>query len=91
MSAGITTRRVRAAHPLDQGALDERSLRGLIEDVKLPEIETDAHILITWAENEDAASDVVHEAYPQDKVTRVTKRPRNTWVISKSVLGIRDT
>ena len=57
----------------------------------LYEIETDAHILITWAENEDAASAVVHDAYPQDKVTRVTKRPRNTWVISKSVLGIRDT
>jgi len=57
----------------------------------LYEIETDAHIVITWAENEDQASEVVQDAYPQDKVTRVTKRPRNTWVISKSVLGIRET
>lgn len=56
----------------------------------LYEIETDAHILITWAENEDAASGVVQDAYPQDQVTRITKRPRNTWVISKSVLGIKD-
>jgi hypothetical protein len=53
------------------------------------EIETDAHIVITWAKDEDGASAVVREAYPQDHVTRVTRRPRDTWVISKSVLGLR--
>ena len=52
------------------------------------EVETDAHIIITWASNEDAAARVVSEAYPQEKVIRLTKRPRDTWVISKGVLGI---
>jgi hypothetical protein len=54
----------------------------------LYEIETDAHIIITWAGDEDAARGVVGEAYPGDKVVRLTKRPRNTWVISKGHLGI---
>lgn len=52
------------------------------------EIETDAHIIITWAENEEAAYAVVDSAYPHDKITRLTKRPRDTWVISKGVLGL---
>lgn len=52
------------------------------------EIETDAHIIITWASDEDAAAGVVSEAYPSDRVIRLTKRPRDTWVISKSALGI---
>ncbi|RMF37598.1 MAG: hypothetical protein D6753_17295 [Planctomycetota bacterium] len=52
------------------------------------EIETDAHIIITWAENEDAARQVVAEAYPSDEVIRLTKRPRDTWVISKGSLGL---
>jgi hypothetical protein len=53
------------------------------------EVETEAHIIITWASDEDAASMVVNQAYPQERVTRLTKRPRDTWVISKSALGIR--
>jgi hypothetical protein len=52
------------------------------------EVETENHILITWAEDGDAASAVVSEAYPQEHVIRLTKRPRDTWVISKSALGI---
>ena len=52
------------------------------------EIETNAHIIITWASDEKAATEVVTEAYPQDEVIRLTKRPRNTWVISKAALGI---
>ena len=52
------------------------------------EIETSAHIIITWAADEDAAIAVVGEAYPQDKVIRLTRRPRDTWVISKSALGL---
>ena len=54
------------------------------------EIETNAHIIITWAADEDAASTVVAEAYPNDTVTRMTKRPRDTWVISKGALGLAD-
>ena len=52
------------------------------------EVETDCHIIITWATDEDAASTVVNEAYPSDRVIRLTKRPRDTWVISKTALGI---
>ena len=52
------------------------------------EVETDSHIIITWASDEDAASSVVSDAYPHEKVTRLTKRPRDTWVISKGALGI---
>ena len=52
------------------------------------EVETDAHIIITWASDDAAAGGVVREAYPQDKVIRLTKRPRDTWVISKGALGL---
>jgi len=54
----------------------------------LYEVETDAHIIITWAGDEEAARGVVTGAYPTDKVLRMTKRPRDTWVISKGALGI---
>ncbi|HVC99383.1 MAG TPA: DUF6793 family protein [Pirellulales bacterium] len=52
------------------------------------EIETESHIIITWAEDQDAAAAVVNDAYPEERVMRLTKRPRDTWVISKSALGI---
>ncbi|TWT39319.1 DUF6793 family protein [Blastopirellula retiformator] len=54
------------------------------------EIETNAHILITWAEDETQAKVVVHDNYPNDEVIRLTKRPRNSWVISKAALGLTD-
>jgi hypothetical protein len=54
----------------------------------LYEIETTAHIIITWAASEAAATEVVRDAYPSDEVIRLTKRPRDTWVISKAALGI---
>lgn len=52
------------------------------------EVETDAHIIITWADDDEAAKVVVNEAYPHDSITRLTKRPRDTWVISKGALGL---
>ncbi len=52
------------------------------------EIETDAHIIITWAGDEQSATQLVNEAYPHDEVVRLTKRPRDTWVISKGALGL---
>ncbi|QDV61039.1 MULTISPECIES: DUF6793 family protein [Crateriforma] len=55
------------------------------------EIETEAHIIITWAETEDDAREVVSEAYPTDEVVRLTRRPRDSWVISKGALGLTDT
>ena len=55
------------------------------------EVETDSHVIITWAEDEAAARDVVADAYPHDEISRLTKRPRDTWVISKAALGLTDT
>jgi len=52
------------------------------------EVETESHILITWAENEQAAEEVVRESYPDETPSRLTRRPRDTWVISKSALGL---
>jgi len=57
----------------------------------LYEIETDAHIIISWAADEQAASAVVHDAYPGENIVRLTRRPRDSWVISKSALGIKDS
>ena len=53
------------------------------------EIETDAHIIITWADDEAAAQEVAQDSYPGENVLRMMKRPRNSWVISKGVLGIK--
>ena len=52
------------------------------------EIETSGHIIITWADDESAAREVAADAFPTDDVIRMTKRPRNTWVISKGALGL---
>jgi hypothetical protein len=52
------------------------------------EIETPSHIIITWAEDEHAAVGVVQENYPKESPLRITKRPRDTWVISKAALGL---
>jgi len=54
----------------------------------LYEIETDGHIVITWAADEDAARQVVTEAFPYESVRRLTRRPRDSWVISKHALGL---
>ncbi|MEZ6087161.1 MAG: DUF6793 family protein [Pirellulaceae bacterium] len=55
------------------------------------EIETTAHIIITWADNEESAREVVVDAYPTDRIIRLTKRPRDSWVISKGALGLTTT
>jgi hypothetical protein len=66
------------------------SIEGVLA-MPLFEIETDSHIIITWAESEDTAKDVVLDTYPSDEVLRLTKRPRDTWVISKGALGLTNT
>jgi len=52
------------------------------------EVETNSHIIITWAEDEASARAVLADAYPTDEVVRLTKRPRDSWVISKGALGL---
>ena len=55
----------------------------------LYEIETTAHIIITWAASEEAASEVVREAYPTDEVIRLTKTPPRHVGHFESGLGDR--
>ena len=52
------------------------------------EIETYGHIVIACVENEVEARKVLTENYPHDEIIRISKRPRNLWVISKAALGI---
>lgn len=54
----------------------------------LYEIETNAHVMIAWAEGDSAARALAQENYPQDQLLRVTHRPRDIWVISKNLLGL---
>ena len=56
----------------------------------LYEVETDAHIIITWADNEGNATSVATDSYPGESIVRLTKRPRDSWVISKGVLGLTE-
>ena len=52
------------------------------------EVETECHIIITWAGDQDAAADVVQQAYPEERILRMTKRPR-TSVWSGSPFTVR--
>lgn len=54
------------------------------------EVETEAHIIITWADNESTATSVANDSYPGEHIVRLTKRPRDSWVISKGVLGLTE-
>ncbi len=57
----------------------------------LYEIETNAHIMIGWADSQDDAGRLAQEHYPEEEIVRVTKRPRDIWVISKAMLGVKGT
>ncbi|MDR0871423.1 MAG: hypothetical protein LBN39_11590 [Planctomycetaceae bacterium] len=52
------------------------------------EIETPSHIVIAWADNEEGARSTLYKYYPSEEAIRITKRPRDAWVISKAALGI---
>lgn len=52
------------------------------------EVETKGHIMIMWAEDPESAQGAVSSTYPDEEILRLTKRPRDSWVISKSALGI---
>lgn len=54
----------------------------------LYEIETNAHIMVGWAETEEEAAQIAGDHYPEEEIIRITKRPRDLWVISKRLLGI---
>jgi hypothetical protein len=52
------------------------------------EVETNAHIMIVWAEDKDQAKQFCHKNYPTEEIVRVAARPRDAWVISKRLLGL---
>ena len=55
----------------------------------LYEIETNQHIMIGWAESQDEALQIANEHYPEEEIVRISKRPRDIWVISKGMLGLK--
>ena len=57
----------------------------------LYEVETTSHIMIASVDDEGAARSFAHTYYPNEDVLRVSHRPRDAWVISKTLLGIAKT
>ncbi len=55
----------------------------------LYEVETTSHIMIAWADDEKGARGFAKQHYPMEDIIRVSHRPRDAWVISKSSLGIK--
>uniref|UniRef100_A0A7C4QQS2 Uncharacterized protein n=1 Tax=Schlesneria paludicola TaxID=360056 RepID=A0A7C4QQS2_9PLAN len=52
------------------------------------EIETTAHIMIAWAETQAEAEAATRQQFPEEDILRMSKRPRDAWVISKRLLGL---
>lgn len=52
------------------------------------EVETNAHVVIAWADDDAHAKTLCSQNYPQDEILRVARRPRDMWVISKKLLGL---
>jgi hypothetical protein len=53
------------------------------------EVETTSHIMMACVADERAARAFAVANYPAEEIIRVVHRPRDAWVISKSVLGIQ--
>lgn len=56
--------------------------------MSLFEVETTSHIMIASVADESEARAFAQTNFPQEEVLRVSHRPRDVWVISKSLLGI---
>ena len=54
----------------------------------LYEIETESHIMVGWANSSEQAEHIAVQHYPDEQIVRITKRPRDLWVISKRLLGL---
>jgi hypothetical protein len=75
-------------------SLSDRQLHNSYQEVNLMalyEIETNLHIMIGWADSQEAAIEIAKEHYPDDEVLRITRRPKDIWVISKGMLGVKGT
>ncbi len=53
------------------------------------EVETTSHIMIACVADDEAARAFAVANYPTEEILRVTHRPRDAWVISKNLLGIK--
>ena len=53
------------------------------------EVETTSHIMIACVESEAEARGFAASNYPGEEVLRVSHRPRDAWVISKNLLGLK--
>lgn len=58
------------------------------ESMALYEIETESHIMVGWANSHEQAEHIAQIHYPEEKILRITRRPRDLWVISKRLLGL---
>jgi len=47
--------------------------------------------MIGWADSQADAERIAAEHYPAEDILRLTKRPRDIWVISKGMLGVKGT
>ena len=54
----------------------------------LYEVETTSHIMIACVADEADARAFAKTHYPGEDVVRVSHRPRDAWVISKTLLGL---
>jgi len=46
-------------------------------------------VAIACVDDEAAARGFAHQNYPHEEVVRISHRPRDAWVISKNLLGIK--
>ena len=44
--------------------------------------------MIGWASSLEQAEHIAAKHYPEEKILRITRRPRDLWVISKGLLGL---
>ena len=49
------------------------------------EVETNAHIMIAWAENKEEATEITKGFYPDEDIVRLTKRPRPKTLVAGAV------
>ena len=73
---------------LDERSISLTTLRKKALGMALYEIETQAHIMIAWADSREQAETIAEKFYPDESILRVARRPRDLWVISKGQLGV---
>jgi hypothetical protein len=91
--APCTIANIRRVHP--PGVADGPVSREILISGKEPamplfEVETTSHIMMACVTDDSAARAFAEEHYPSEQIIRVSHRPRDAWVISKKLLGIKD-